>query len=61
MSRRCRRAYAIVVLTLIEIVADTSLDVVECAVFMAAWKSFGNDGRDLSIDFDGGRWKATFQ
>jgi hypothetical protein len=60
-NRQNGQAYAIVVTGLIETAADTSPDVVECAVAVATWKSFGKDERDMSIGFDGGRWKATFQ
>lgn len=59
-KRRNGRSFAITVTRLVETVVDTSADVVECAVAVATWKSFGNEERDVSLDFEGGRWKATF-
>lgn len=59
-SRRLGQFYSIVVTGLVETAGDTSPDVVECAVAVATWKSFGGDERDVSIRFDAGRWKATF-
>lgn len=60
-KRRNGPSFAIAVSRLIEAVADTSADVVECAVAVAAWKSFGNEGREVSLDFQDGRWMASFR
>jgi hypothetical protein len=60
-QRRNGPSFAIAVSRLIEAVVDTSADVVECAVAVAAWKSFGNEEREVSIDFEEGRWTASFR
>ncbi|AKV04379.1 hypothetical protein AKJ09_11042 [Labilithrix luteola] len=46
---------------LIETAVDTSPGVVGCAVAMATWKSFGGEEGEVSIRFDGERWKAAFE
>lgn len=53
--------HTVVVMSLVETAVDTSPDAVECAVAVATWKSFGGDEHDVSITFDGGRWKASFE
>gem|GEM_PF-5769743 len=79
-KRRNGPSFAITVTRLVETVVDTSADVVECAVAVAArppgtaeggeetarkdgatWKSFGNEGREVSLDFQDGRWMASFR
>lgn len=60
-NRREGPSYTVVVTSLVETVVDTSPDAVECAVAVAAWKSFGKDDQDVSIRFDGGLWKVSFE
>lgn len=60
-NQRGGQQYAITVTEIVETAVDTSTDAVECAAVVAAWKSFEEKEQDISIRFDGVRWKATFQ
>lgn len=53
--------FSIVVNELVETVADTTADAVECAAAVAAWKSFGGEEDDIVLRFGGGRWQAFFR
>ncbi len=60
-NRRKQPPYTVSVLNIVESPADTSADAIECAVAVAAWKSFGGEEQDISIDFEEGRWKVSFK
>ncbi len=60
-DRRGGQKYAVVVTALLETAADTTSDAVECAVALAAWKSFGAGEEDVSVHFDAGTWRPVFR
>ena len=60
-NRQNGQKFAIVVTSLLETAIDTSTDAIECAVAVATWKSFGEEKRDVTISFAGGRWSAAFE
>lgn len=59
-ERRRGERHVIIVEELVETVVDTSMDSVECAAAMAAWKSFGMSENDARVEFREGRWRIAF-
>lgn len=53
--------YRVHVLEIIESAVDTSVDVVECAVAVATWKSFGHDEADAVLEALSGTWGVRFK
>jgi hypothetical protein len=59
-ERRGGPPHRVQVIELIETAADTSADVVQCAVTVATWKSFGHGEGDVVAQLDAGLWHALF-
>lgn len=52
--------YRVHVLEIIESAVDTSADVVECAVAVATWKSFGHEEARALLEAASGTWAVRF-
>jgi hypothetical protein len=59
-TRRAGRSHRIEVLALVETLSDTTIDAVECAAAIAAWKSFGGEAGQATEYFEAGRWSVKF-
>lgn len=59
-EKRGGSPYRVEVLSLTEVIVDTTPDAVECATAIALWKACGHSESEAVISFDGMRWRVVF-